>query len=88
MALVSLVSLRSCCALTCRAELRSQGQPRSRGEAGGPVFPGAFPGLCGAVLDVPHSQDSPVTCPCQELRGGVPGCAVPPSLRHALGAPQ
>lgn len=88
MALVSLVSLRSCCALTCRAEEPRAAQEQ-RGEAGGiPVLPGDFPGLCGAGLDVPHPQDSPVTCPCQELRGGVPGRAVPPLPCHALGAPQ
>ncbi|XP_053856132.1 alpha-2-macroglobulin-like protein 1 isoform X2 [Vidua macroura] len=35
-ALVALVALGSCCALTCRAELRSPGQPRSReGRLGG-----------------------------------------------------
>lgn len=43
MALVPLVALRSC-APTCRAELRSQGQSRSKeGRLGGdPVLPGLF----------------------------------------------
>lgn len=54
MALVPLVALRSC-VLTCRADLRSQGQPRSREEEAGevPVLPGLLwvsVGLCWMCL--------------------------------------